>query len=821
MAPSRSTPHTPGSHEGYRNTSRNSQGHQHVKASATAHDAEDAPLLVNNDDEEDVEAQDDGDIVLGQSKRDKLRVFSRRCFQWALENIMFVIVACLLAAGTVALCVYFGVIYSRKSTSKPASICLTPTCIHAASEILYNLSPNHRDIDPCINFDEFVCGGWQERHDLRSDQGDVFTGTLMQEQSQLLLRHVLESPYSNKQTQSASEPSVDEDNFNKLQDAYRACMDEDTIKDAGARPLINILRKVEEIFPARRPQPDETADPTMLNQLQKRSMLQDKDQLSNVVLYLMKIGVGALVDLSVGADDMDPDKVVTSVTAPRRVGLPSKEYYKNKEVLSKYARTIGEVLEALLQEAEHNLTSKMPLESLGHARFATRREELVHAIVNLETKIAEASPDEEDALDVTKYYNPRTLAETESLLPQLSFSYMFSNLAPPDSRPNRLIINTPAYLESLSNTLRETSRETLQAYLVWKAVQTHATRIEHNAVKPLIRFENELQGKGPDASEERWRKCIKEVDQDLGWILSRFFVGKAFSKQARDFGDRIVSDIKHQFAQKLKATKWMTKDVRKLGIEKVKNIVQKIGYPTKSPDIMDPAALRGYYKGVNISRSEFFENALSAATFDTEREFGALGKPTDRDEWGMTVPTVNAYYNPAGNEIVFPAGIMQSPVFYEPTVPQYLSYGAFGAVSGHELSHAFDSTGRHYDQNGNYTDWWNNQTVRAFTEKAECFVDQYAKFTVPGPDDKPLHVNGRLTLGENIADAGGLTASFAAWKQREKANPGKLLPGLQNFTKEQLFFISYSNWWCGKSRKEAAINRIYLDPHAPKWARIL
>lgn len=198
-----------------------------------------------------------------------------------------------------------------------------------------------------------------------------------------------------------------------------------------------------------------------------------------------------------------------------------------------------------------------------------------------------------------------------------------------------------------------------------------------------------------------------------------------------------------------------------------------------------------------------------------------------------------AYYNPAGNEIVFPAGIMQSPVFYSPQVPQYLSYGAFGSVSGHELSHgkagfspsqaigsqlkwvAFDSTGCHYDETGNFTDWWDESTVQAFEDKVQCFVDQYHKFTVPGLDGKPLHVNGRLTLGENIADAGGLSASFQAWKRREAQEATQSLPGLQHFSKEQLFFISYSNWWCGKIRKEAAVDAIYRDPHSPKWARIL
>ena len=249
--------------------------------------------------------------------------------------------------------------------------------------------------------------------------------------------------------------------------------------------------------------------------------------------------------------------------------------------------------------------------------------------------------------------------------------------------------------------------------------------------------------------------------------------------------------------------------------------MQKIGYPTRSPDVRDASDLQDYYKTVNITSATFFSNAISIAEFDTKHEWSALGKPTNRDEWGMTADTVNAYYNPPGNEIVFPAGIMQKPVFYDPSVPQYLSYGAFGSVSGHELSHAFDSTGRHYDETGNFTDWWNNDTVKAFKEKAQCFIDQYEEFTVPKPNGEPLHVNGRLTLGENIADAGGLNAAFGAWKAKEAEHQSQLLPGLQHFTKEQMFFISYSNWWCGKIRPETAVNAIYRDPHAPTWARIL
>jgi endothelin-converting enzyme len=235
---------------------------------------------------------------------------------------------------------------------------------------------------------------------------------------------------------------------------------------------------------------------------------------------------------------------------------------------------------------------------------------------------------------------------------------------------------------------------------------------------------------------------------------------------------------------------------------------------------MDPAKLQAYYAEVPVKTDAFFDNGLAMRRFEVKEEWSSLGKPVDRDQWDMTVPTVNAYYNPPGNEIVFPAGIMQFPVF-DVNLPKFVSYGAFASVAGHELSHAFDSTGRHYDQNGNYTDWWTEKTVEQFQERAQCFVRQYSNYSIPGPDGQPLHVNGLLTLGENIADAGGVSAGFAAWKRRAAEKPDENLPGLSHFTQDQLFFVSYANWWCGKSRKETAINRIYTDPHAPKWARIL
>ncbi|RDW64932.1 hypothetical protein BP6252_10583 [Coleophoma cylindrospora] len=712
----------------------------------------------------------------------------KRAGKWIAEHATTVFMSLLIAA-VIVLLVVFIISLSPKKVKTKAGVCSTPACVHAASEILYNLSPEYKTIDPCTDFEELVCGGWGDRHDLRPDQGDAFTGTIMSENSQTLLRHILEAPYPEDSKHSQFSPamltkpisSVDQQNFEKLKSAYDACMDEETIKKAGVKPLMDIIEQVIQKFPSKKSK--------------------DGDALASTILYLEELGVSSVVSLGAGADDKDPDVVVVQAMAPWTVGLPAKDYYEDGRILGKYQAVLSEVLGALFPDSKDTNST-------------------ASNVVKFEKFLAAASPDPEDAYDVTKSYNPMSLKDADKLTPEIRLGMVINSLAPEDYKTNRIIVGSPKYMAKLSEALSDTPTAVLQNFFVWKVIQAFSSVIEADELKPYSRFRNELSGKDPDSTPERWRTCVGHVDNGLGWILSRFFVEKAFSAKAKDFGDQIVSDIKEMFIEKLKASSWMDKSVIELAIEKVHKIVQKIGYPTKSPDIMDPPSLKKYYNSVDISGSKFFENAIAMNKFAVGEQWSSLSKPVDREEWGMTVPTVNAYYNPPGNEIVFPAGIMQFPVF-DVNVPQYLSYGAFGAVSGHELSHAFDSTGRHYDQNGNYTDWWTNSTVQAFEKKADCFVEQYHNYTIEGSDGKVIHVNGRLTLGENIADAGGITASFSAWKKRQAETPNKDLPGLEHFTQEQLFFVSYANWWCGKSRKETAINRIYTDPHAPKWARIL
>ena len=363
-------------------------------------------------------------------------------------------------------------------------------------------------------------------------------------------------------------------------------------------------------------------------------------------------------------DDRDPDSVVIFVNPPDEIGLPAREYYNNTKTVAEYTEVVEKVLG----------------DFLGNKANAKD-------VVTFEAKLANITPDTQTREDITKSYNPRTIKETENLLPEISFSDIISSLAPSGYKNDRLIVGSPSYMESLSRILSETSRETVQLFFKWKIIQSFADSIEDPKIRPLRELSNQLDGKDPQATEDRWRKCINVLDEGLPWSLSRFYILESFSRASKELGDQIISDIKERFVFTLLQTSWMSPEVKKLGVKKVGNIVQKIGYPTKSPNVMDPSNVQKFYNKLEVFNDKFFENQLAAAKFNVEQEWSKLGKPTDRSEWGMSASTVNAYYNPPGNEIVFPAGIMQPPVFYGPSAPLYLAYGAFGAVSGHELSH--------------------------------------------------------------------------------------------------------------------------------------
>lgn len=416
------------------------------------------------------------------------------------------------------------------------------------------------------------------------------------------------------------------------------------------------------------------------------------------------------------------------------------------------------------------------------------------------------------------------LYDVQKLVPQIDLVQYLKGQVPAgyDIGPNRtIILGDINFFTALPKILDDTPRDTLRSYMRSRLIQTWQGRLHQNFTLPMRQLGNSIAGKDLNNVPERWRICTGEIDSGLGLALSASYIERAFSSQDKSFGDQIIMDIKKEFSSRLHGFPWMSDNVKDLAAKKVVNIVQKIGYQTKNPDTANPKEVFDWYASVPISaNTTWFENGRSSFAFNFAKGWNDLLNPVDKNRWGMTATTVNAYYNPTGNEIVFPAAIMQFPVFSS-ALPDYVSYGSFGAVAGHELTHGFDDHGSEYDENGVLRNWWDDTTRKNFENKTSCFVDQYSKFTVEGPDGKQLNVNGKLTLGENIADAGGLTAAYSSWSKRDAAHKNQGLPGLEEFSNDQLFFLSYANWWCGKIRKEQAANFIVTDPHSPNDKRII
>lgn len=330
------------------------------------------------------------------------------------------------------------------------------------------------------------------------------------------------------------------------------------------------------------------------------------------------------------ADDKYPEVEVIFAGPPRRFGLPSKEYYKNKKLLAEYQAVLLLVLPRFFAP-QHN-DSFVP----GHgARLS--QVDLISGLIAFETKLAEAKPDEEDLEDIIKAYNPKTTCELEQLIPQISFDKIIRELATPGYTAKYVIVSSPSYVQNISGIVEDTPTEIVQAYLVWKTIQTYASKVEDPVIEPLRRFWNELEGKEPDAREERWRTCIQSCDSTLGWILSKFYVDEAFSPNDKKLGDQIIDDIKGSFIGLLRAAHWMEPKVREIAEKKVAAIDKKIGYPVSNPNILDAKALEKYYAPLKISENKHFQNGLRSAQFEVDMEWTKLGKPTRHDEWGMSV----------------------------------------------------------------------------------------------------------------------------------------------------------------------------------------
>jgi endothelin-converting enzyme len=444
--------------------------------------------------------------------------------------------------------------------------------------------------------------------------------------------------------------------------------------------------------------------------------------------------------------------------------------------------------------------------------------DIAQEVVDLEVKLALALPMPQDLEDPEKTYNKLSIGEIDRLLPGFNVEAIIKELSPA-YHPVEVVVASPKYLERLSFVLAGTPVEVIQSYLSWKMIQKLADEVQDPKLEPLKFFHASLKGASQEEPAEPWRRCIREVNQMLGWSMSRFFVQQKTSDSTTPAAEAIVGQVKKSLAKLIDTAGWMSDKDREEGVDKALAISHQIGSPAKSPNIDKPSAVEKFYSKLEITNSHF-ANKIAFSKFETGRIWSQLTKPTDLDAWHLFSTDVNAYYDHSSNGIVLPAALLQPPFFYDGAVPEAYSYGSLGSLVGHELSHAFSVSGSMIDKDGKLGDWWNSSTRAAFEDKSQCFINQYSKFKVKGPN-KELPVNGNLTLAENIADTVGLQVAYLAWQTATKDRPAQALPGLQHFTKEQLFWLAYGNRWCSKTTPEKASQRVLTDKHAPKPARIL
>jgi putative endopeptidase len=501
---------------------------------------------------------------------------------------------------------------------------------------------------------------------------------------------------------------------------------------------------------------------------------------------LRQRGLGTLFVFGVGTDLKDSNATLMNVDQGG-TSLPDRDYYlkddpKNKEIRDRYVAHMARMFE---------------LAGDAHEAAASQAQ----AVLVLETRLARAQLDRVGRRDPKNRDNRSTLPALEAMVPSFDFkAYFAAAHAPQFSDLNN---GWPKFFQAMNGVWNETSLDDLKTYVRWRLLTQSAPMLASKFEKEdFAFFSTELRG--IKEQPPRWKTCVASVDGNLGEALGQLYVEKAFGADSKARMKALVDALTVALGEDISSLDWMTPDTKAKALEKLKLLgKQKIGYPDKFRD----------YSSVKVTRNEFLKNNERADVFEVNRNYNKLGKPADKTEWGMTPPTVNAYYSAQLAEIVFPAGILQPP-FFDRSADDAVNFGGIGAVIGHELTHGFDDQGRKFDGKGNLTDWWTDADAKAFEERASCVADQYSGYS-PVNDPKtgqPAHLNGRLTLGENLGDNGGVRVAYMALMNTLKGKPRTEVAG---FTPEQRFFLGFAQVWCQNATDAESMQRILTDPHSP------
>jgi endothelin-converting enzyme/putative endopeptidase len=544
----------------------------------------------------------------------------------------------------------------------------------------------------------------------------------------------------------------------KIGDYYASCMDESAINAKGAAPLDPLLKKV--------------------------AALTSANALAPLVAELHTIGVKPFFNFGTEADFKDAS-VEMAIADQGGMGLPDRDYYsrddaKSVELRKQYVEHVGKMASLLGDPADRAAKS-------------------AEAVMKIETALAKAALDVVARRDPNQIYHKLSAAELQKLTPQFQWQQYFTGIGSPPIYA--LNVTEPDFFKAMGQTIADTPLDDLKAYLRWHIVHASAVILSAPFVNENFRFYG-TQLTGAKELRPRWKRCVQYTDSDLGEALGQAFVKEAFGPQAKADTLRMVHELEAALEKDINSLEWMTAATKREALAKLKAISDKIGYPEKWRD----------YSALTITRGDALGNSQRSNAFEFRRNLAKIGKPVDKTEWEMTPPTVNAYYNPLENNINFPAGILQPP-FYSARADAAVNFGGSGAVIGHELTHGFDDQGRQFDSRGNLKDWWTPADAKSFEDRAQCFVDEYAGFTAI--DDVKL--NGKLTLGENTADNGGLRISLMAYLARAAREPTGTIDG---FTPEQRLFLGWGQVWCDNMRPELARMLAQTNPHSPGRERV-
>jgi putative endopeptidase len=544
----------------------------------------------------------------------------------------------------------------------------------------------------------------------------------------------------------------------KIGDHYASCMDEPAIDRKGAAPLQPLL--------------------TTINALTSVTAL------APLVAELHTIGVNPFFGFGAEADFKDAS-VEMAIADQGGLGLPDRDYYfrddaKSVELRKEYVEHVGRMA-ALAGAAPEQATAA------------------AQAVMKLETALAKNALDAVNRRDPNKIYHKLSVAELQALTPQFQWQQYFNGIgAPPIYALN---VTEPDFFKGLGQVLASTPLDDVKAYLRWHLAHASAFILSKPFVDENFRFYGTALT-GAKELRPRWKRCVQYTDSDLGEALGQAFVKEAFGAQAKADTLRMVHELEGALETDIKSLTWMTDATKKEALVKLHAISDKIGYPDTWRD----------YSALQIARGDALGNSQRSNAFEFHRQLNKIGKPVDKSEWAMTPPTVNAYYNPLQNNINFPAGILQPP-FYSAKTDAGVNFGGAGAVIGHELTHGFDDQGRQFDARGNLKDWWTTADAKAFEQRAQCFVDEYSNFSpVAG-----VKLNGKLTLGENTADNGGLRIALMAYLTRVATEPA---PTVDGFTPEQRVFLGWGQVWCENVRPERARMLAQTNPHSPGQSRV-